>query len=106
MARVLKNELRNLRGNLMTCFQETLPSKQFNSLLSLSIIWLHVLVDRGEEIQDPEERRRLEDEFDQGKRAVEHGIRRLYEQTDGGSIEDFLTSPIRYLQRVRSACHP
>ena len=55
MSRVLKNELQILRENLMRCIQETPPSKQFIALLSLPIIWLHVLVDRGEEIQDHEE---------------------------------------------------
>ena len=48
MSRVLKNELQILRENLMTCFRETLPSKQFSALLSLSIIWLDVLADREE----------------------------------------------------------
>ena len=57
MSRVLKNELQILRENLMTCFRETLPSKQFNAMLSLSIIWLHVLADREAKTKDPEERR-------------------------------------------------
>lgn len=94
MARVLKDELQILRENLMNCFKETLPSKQFNATLSLSIIWLHVLVDREEAIQDPKERRRLQDEFDQGQRAIEHGIQRVYEQTEGRSFKDSLTSPV------------
>ena len=106
MSRVLKNELQDLRQKLMNCIRKTLPSKQFRALLFLSIIGLHVLVDREEDIKDPEERRRLEDEFDQGKRAIEHGIQRLYEQTEGTSFKDLLTSPIRYLQRLWSAYHP
>ena len=94
MSRVLKNELQDLRQNLMNCFQKTLPSKQFRALLFLSTIELHVLADREEVIQDPKERRRLQDEFDQGKRAIEHGIQRVYEQTEGRSFKDSLTSPI------------
>ena len=106
MSRVLKNELKDLRQNLMNCFQEDLPSKQVKTLLILSTIWLHVLVDREEEIEDPEERRQMEDEFDQGKRAIEHGIQRVYEQTGGTSLKDLLASPIRYLQRLWSTHHP
>ncbi len=81
MSRVLKNELQILRENLMTCFKETLPSKQFNATLSLSIIWLHVLADREEKTEDQEERRCIADEFDEGKRSIERGIETLYEQT-------------------------
>ena len=88
MSRVLKNELQILRENLMSCFKETLPSKQFNAMLSLSIIWLHVLADREAKSKDPEERRCIEDEFDEGKRAIEKGIRLLYEQTNRGRNED------------------
>jgi hypothetical protein len=88
MSRVLKNKLQILRENLMSCFKETLPSKQFNATLSLSIIWLHVLADREEETQDPEERRCIADEFDEGKRSIERGIQTLYEQTNRGKNED------------------
>ena len=106
MSRVLKNKLQILRENLMSCFRETLPSKQFSALLSLSAIWLGVLADRETKTEDPNERRRLEDEFDQGKRAIEQGIQRLYEQTEGRRFKDLLTFPIRYLQRLWSAYHP
>ena len=88
MSRVLKNKLQILRENLMTCFREALPSKQFNAMLSLSIIWLHVLVDREAKSKDPEERRCITNEFDEGKEAIEKGIRLLYEQTNRGRKED------------------
>ena len=81
MSRVLKDELQELKQKLMTCFQETLPSKQFSATLSLSIIWLGVLGDREEQIEDEEERRCTKDEFDKGKRNIEQGIEMLYEQT-------------------------
>jgi hypothetical protein len=81
MSRVLKNEIQELRKKLMNCFQETLPTKQFNAMLSLSILWLHVLADREEKNQNPEERRQLTDEFEGGKESIEQGIRMLYEQT-------------------------
>jgi hypothetical protein len=81
MSRVLKDELQELRQKLMTCFRETLPSKQFNALLSLPIIWLHVLADREEKIKDEEERGRLMNEFERGKSNIEKGIQILYEQT-------------------------
>ena len=106
MARVLKDELQELRKKVMTCFKETLPSKQFSALLSLSIIWLGVLADRETKTQDPKERRRLEHDFDEQKRAIEHGIERLYEQTEGRSLKVSLTSPLWRLQGLRSACPP
>ena len=88
MSRVLKNKLQILRENLMSCFKETLPSKQFNATLSLSIIWLHVLVDREAKTEDQRERRCIGDEFDEGKRSIERGIETLYEQTNRGRNED------------------
>ena len=87
MSRVLKDELQDLRKKLMTCFRETLPSKQFNALLSLSTIWLGVLADRGEKIQDQEERRRIEDEFEKGEKALKNGIRYVYEKAEGRNTE-------------------
>jgi len=106
MSRVLKNELQTLRESLMKCFRETPPSRQVNALLSLSAIWLHVLADRHERIQDPKERRRLEDEFDHGKRVIEQGIRKLGEQPERKPFEELLPDPMQYLQRLRSAGHP
>ena len=106
MARVLEEELLDLRERLMTCFRETLPSKQFSALLSLSTIWLGILADRETKTQDPKERRRLEHDFDERKRAIEHGIERLYEQTEGRSLKVSLTSPLWRLQGLRSACPP
>jgi hypothetical protein len=87
MSRVLKDELQDLRKKIMTCFRETLPSKQFNALLSLSTIWLGVLADRGEKIQDQEERRRIEDEFEKGEKALKNGIRYVYEKAEGRNTE-------------------
>ncbi len=86
MSRVLKDELKDLREKVMACFRETLPSKQFNSLLSLSLIWLHVLVDGEEEIDDQEERRTLTNEFEERTNAIEKGIQLLYEQTKRRSV--------------------
>ena len=88
MSRVLKNKLQILRENLMSCFKETLPSKQFNATLSLSIIWLHVLADREAKSTEPEERRCIADEFDEGKRSIERGIETLFEQTNRGRNQD------------------
>ena len=78
MSRDLKNQFRDLAERVMTCFRNTQPSKQFNALLSLSVVWLGVLTDR--ETEDPKERRCIEDEFEEGKGAVERGIEMLYGQ--------------------------
>ena len=102
MARVLEEELLDLRKRLMTCFRETLPTEEVRTSLSLSIIWLGVLADRETKTQDPKERRRLEHDFDEQKRAIEHGIERLYEQTAGRGFKVSLTSPLWDLQGLRS----
>ena len=87
MSRVLKNELRNLRKSFETGLQKLPLNRQFGALLSLSVIWLHVLVAREEGIQDEEERRCITNEFDQCKRTLARGIEMLYEQTTRGKKE-------------------
>ena len=98
MSRVLKDELHELKQKLMTCFQETLPTKQFSATLSLSIIWLHVI--GGREEQNPQERRELTDEFEEGRRIVERGIEMLYEQA-GRSPQEATSGTVRNLSRMR-----
>ncbi len=83
MSRVLKNELQILRENLMACFRETLPTKQVNAVLSLSLIWMHVLADKEEGIQNPKERRRLMEEFDRNKEPLDKAIQKIRESKDG-----------------------
>ena len=87
MSRVLKDELQELKQKLMTCFQETLPSKQVSATLSLSIIWLGVLGDREAKTEDAKERRCIEDEFEEGKRTIARGIEMLYGQSRRSSDE-------------------
>ena len=92
MSRAFKGEIQELREKLMTCFRETLPSKQFNASLSLPVIWLHVLADREEKIKDEEKRGRLMKEFERGKSNIEKGIQMLYEQTQDRRNEEDLTT--------------
>ena len=100
MSRVLKDELQELKQKLMTCFRETLPSKQFSATLSLSIIWLGVLGDREAKTEDAKERRCTEDEFEEGKGAVERGIEMLYGQTRRSS-DEVLFGTCRTLRQMR-----
>jgi len=97
MSRVLKNELRNLRQNFETCLHKLPLNRQFGALLSLSVIWLHVLVAREEGIQDEEERRCITNEFDQCKRALTKGIEMLDEETTRRRNEDSDPFPKRPL---------
>ena len=106
MARVLEEELLDLRERLMTCFRETLPTQKVSTSLSLTIIWLGVLADRERKTQDPKERRRLKHDFDERKRAIEHGIERLYEQTAGRDFKVSLASPLWDLQGLWSTHVP
>jgi hypothetical protein len=82
MARVLQKELCELHEKLMRCFKETLPTKQFYASLTISTIGLGVMLVKETEIQNDEERRVLENEFDKGKRDIENRIKMLYEQTN------------------------
>ena len=87
MSRDLKNQFPDLAERVMTCFRNTHSSKQFNALLSVAIIWLGVLTDLEAKSEDPKERRCIEDEFEEGKGAVERGIEMLYGQSRRSSDE-------------------
>ena len=99
MSRDLKNQFRDLAERAMTCFRNTHSSKQFNALLSLSVIWLGVLTDREANTEDPKERRCIEDEFEQGKRAVERGMEMLCGQAR--SSTDSFPGACRTLRQMR-----
>ena len=76
-SRDLEKELRFLREEVMHCFSQTLPAKEFAAAMVLALTWLHVILKRRERTRDLNERRCLNDEFDHGKRAVEKGLRAL-----------------------------
>jgi len=99
MFRFLKDELQELKQKLMTCFQEALPSKQFSATLSLSIIWLGVLGDREEQIEDPKERRRIEDEFEEAKKPLKEGSK-----CSMGRQEETLKRPSRTRSELCPEC--
>ena len=100
MSRDLKNQFRDLAERVMICFRNTQPSRQFIALLSLSVIWLGVLTDREANTENPEERRCIEDEFEQGKGAVERGMEMLYGQARRSSGE-VLLGTCRTLRQMR-----
>ena len=101
MSRDLKNQFRDLAKEVMTCFRNTQPSKQFMALLSLSVVWLGVLTDREAKTEDPKERRCIEDEFEEGKGTVERGMEMLYGQARRGS-DEVLPGICRALRQMRS----
>ena len=81
MSRVLKKELQKIQENLMLCFRETLPTKQFNAILFLVSMDLGLLVEEEEKNQNQKERRRIIHEFNKERKIIRKGIQRIYEQT-------------------------
>ena len=83
LLRNIEKELIETRQKLMVCFRDTLPSKEFRATILLAMIGIHITADQIKKSRNPEERRRLINEFDRRKNAVEKGIRMLKAQGTG-----------------------
>ena len=77
MSRIVKRALERTRQEMMSCFKEFNPSREFNAKLFLGLVWLHLIAARIEKTQNMEERRNLINEFYQDKKTIEKGIRML-----------------------------
>ena len=77
MSRVLERTARQLFSGLMLCFRETRPGREFGNYLFLGVIYLGLLANKAGQTQDLQERRRMINEFYQGKKTIEKGIRLL-----------------------------
>ena len=78
-----KDVMEGLVKELMECFRNTNPSKQFLAELMLGTIWLDVLVLRMSKTRDRLERRKMLNEFNSGVKTVRKGIELLWETTQG-----------------------
>ena len=81
MLQRLQKELMEVREDLMLCFRETMPSKEFSTAMILGTVHLHLIVDRAIRTNNPEERRRLINEFHEGRDTIEKGIKILRQRS-------------------------
>ncbi len=84
MSRYLNKEVKSLRKSLMSCIRKNKPTDKLSINLILSVIWLHFLADRERNAKNPKERRRIIHEFRKGKKALEEGMRYVFEETQRG----------------------
>ncbi len=69
-----RRDLTKLRQDLMACFRETNPSRQFHCALFLGLVRLHLVVKEVERTRDLKERRTLIHEFTQGQKTIQKAI--------------------------------
>lgn len=77
MNRNFSKELENTRNRLSAAMQAAMPTKEFGANIVLGMVRLHVLAKKIRQSRDLEERRCLTNEFNQGRSAMEKGIRAL-----------------------------
>ena len=73
----LKQELMGVRQALMAALGQTTPAKEFGATLMMAVVGLHVTEARIRKTQNFEERRRLINEFNRQRNAIEKGIQAL-----------------------------
>jgi hypothetical protein len=73
----LKKELMGVRQDLMTALGQTTPAKEFGATLLMAVVGLHVTEACIRKTQNFEERRRLINEFNRQRNAIEKGIQAL-----------------------------
>jgi hypothetical protein len=73
----LKKELMGVRQAFMAAVGQTTPAKEFGATLLMAMVGLHVTEGRIRKTQNFEERRRLINEFNRQRNAIEKGIQAL-----------------------------
>jgi hypothetical protein len=73
----LKQELMRVRQDLMAAMGQTTTAKEFGATLLMAMVGLHVTEARIRKTQNFEERRRLINEFNRQRNAIEKGIQAL-----------------------------
>ena len=70
----LQVELERIRHEVVAVMEEARPSLKGSAEMILATVWLGVIESRIRAIPDPEERRKLVNEFWKGRNAVERAI--------------------------------
>jgi hypothetical protein len=77
MLQNLKREIQKTTDVLMAAMGQTTPAKEFGATLMMAVVGLHVTEARIRKIQNFEERRRLINEFNRQRNAIEKRIQAL-----------------------------
>ena len=77
MLQNLKREIQKTRDAFMAALGQTTPAKEFGSTLLMAVVGLHVTEVHIRKTQNFEERRRLINEFNRQRNAIEKGIQAL-----------------------------
>ena len=77
MLQNLKREIQKTTDALMAAMGQTIPAKEFGATLLMAVVGLHVTETRIRKTQNFEERRRLINEFNRQRNAIEKGIQAL-----------------------------
>ena len=83
----LKQELMGVRQALMAALGQTTPAKEFGATLMMAVVGLHVTEARIRKAQNFEERRRVINEFNRQRNAIEKGIQALRKSSRESSKE-------------------
>jgi len=70
----MNKELDNLRKEVMHCFREKLPAREFGATLMLALVGLHMTEADIRKTHNLEERRRLIHEFNSQKDTIQKGL--------------------------------
>ena len=87
MPQNLKREIQKTRDAFMAALRQTTPAKKFGATLMMAVVGLHVTEVRIRKTQNFEERRRLINEFNRQRNAIDKGIRAL-RKSRGESFKD------------------
>jgi hypothetical protein len=83
-----QKELRRIRQELTVSMEKTMPTKEFGAAIITAMVRLHVIEAEIRKTQNLEERRRLINEFDSKKDAIEKGIQLLKQSSSPGFSGD------------------
>jgi hypothetical protein len=83
----INRDLIELRNEVVTSMQETMPAKQFGADLVMATVGVHQIEARIRKTQNLEERRQLINEFYRRRKTIEKGIRLLRKDSKPG-VED------------------
>ncbi len=74
MLRNFNNEVEKARVNLCKAMQTTIPSKQFGATVMLALVQLSLAEERIRRTANLNERRKLINEFDKCRNAIQKGV--------------------------------
>ena len=77
MLQNLKKEIQKTTDAFMFTLEQTTPAKEFGATLMMAVVSLHVTEARIRKTQNFEESRRLINEFNRQRNAIEKGIQAL-----------------------------